>query len=799
MNCKATARAGSRSPSRITRFAMLFACALVGAMALMDGARAAYVEPVTDRSKTQLDGAWKFIASDTLTGAQATNYADGAWSSVSVPHTWDSVDGVTLHTNSWYRTHFTSDATDAGKRVYVYFEGAFQVASVYVNGVYLGQHRGGYTRFIFDATSAINIGGDNVLAVMVSNADCADCLPDGTPRLFKGYGGIYRKAWIVKTNKYHVATTDFASSGVYATPSNVTAASATIAIRTVVTNNDTVSKTFTVKNFLDDTSENILLNLQQNVVVPANTTLSITQTGTLASPQLWSKSNPYLYKLHANVWVDGAIRDSVTEHVGMRAYQLTSTDFTLNGVSTRLRGVSKHQENEYNATAMSDAQLTEDWDNISDLGANYVRLPHYPHADLEYTLADQRGIMVWAENGHTNSGAPTANGNNITREMIYQNWNHPSIIFWSAGNEAPGIPASSQYAAIIHTTDPSRPVVYASNGQSPTSVDFLFHNTYAGWYGGTMYDWLTAGDHWVSESGAGMVIGTHTADSFAMNFTVNSYEPEEYGALFNEIRFNDLFTNPTHVPAFSNWAFRDFSDSKYKGHLNTKGLMTMSNYKKDAYYHYKSFLRTTPVIHVVGPHYFLRNANGAGQGDVKVYSNAASLTLTVNGVSKGAKADGGYAHPNGTQIKHVFYWTNALSMGRNVIVASDASGNSDSMTVYYKGSGQTLPAEPAAKVQNLVGSNTGAPAFFINVPIANQRPFYRDFDSSGDNTFDVLPVAVVGASWIATKRQSDTAKTTNLTFDLNAAADALHHGHPSQSSYACVDHQRRLRRHRRRR
>ncbi len=157
---------------------------------------------------------------------------------------------------------------------------------------------------------------------------------------------------------------------------------------------------------------------------------------------------------------------------------------------------------------MTDGELVTDWDNLQDLGVNYVRLVHYPHAELEYTLADQRGVLVWAEDGHTNDGPPTANGDEINREMVYQNYNHPSIIFWSAGNEAPGEAATSQYAAVLRASDPSRPVVYASNGQGPSNVDFIFENIYPGWYVGSMYDWNTASNPWIAESGAGMVITT---------------------------------------------------------------------------------------------------------------------------------------------------------------------------------------------------------------------------------------------------------------------------------------------------
>jgi beta-galactosidase len=727
--------------------------------------------PATDRSRTQLQNGWKFTGSNTLTGAQAPTYDDSGWATVSVPHTWDSVTAssnrLATFTNAWYRTHFTVATADARKRFYVQFEGAFQVADVYVNGQHLGQHRGGYTRFVFDATPAV-AAGDNVLAVQVSNADCADCLPDTNTRLFKGYGGIYRKAWLVTTNPYHVATTDFASSGIYVTPSAVSSASASVTMRILVTNDGTTGQTFTVRGVVSDASGHAVVTAQNDVAVAASTTVPVTLSGTVANPTLWGPGTPYLYDVLASITVGGALTDAVGERIGFRSYQLTATDFTLNGASNRLRGVAKHQETEYHASAVSDAELVADWDNLRDLGVNYVRLVHYPHAQLEYDLADQRGIMVWAEDGQTNGGAPTPNGDNIAREMVYQNWNHPSIIFWSAGNEATGVAATSEYASVIKAADPSRPVVYASNGQTPTGVDLIFHNTYAGWYGGTMYDWLTAPDHWVSETGAGAAIATHTADAFGMTFTVNSYEPEDYGALVNEVRFDDLFRTPSHVPAFSGWVFRDISDVKYKNLLNTKGLLTYAGYKKDIFYHYQSLLQKTPVVHLVGRQYFLRGANGAGQGAVKAYSNAQSLTLTVNGTATAPLANGQYTHPNGTPIRNVFYWPNVLNPGKNVVSASDGAAHVDTMTVYFRGAGTTLPADAGGAVQNLTSSN--GPAYFIDTPISDQLPFYVDFDGTGDNTFDLVPAAAAGASFIGTRRQSDATKQTNLAFDLPSGA-----------------------------
>jgi beta-galactosidase len=252
---------------------------------------------------------------------------------------------------------------------------------------------------------------------------------------------------------------------------------------------------------------------------------------------------------------------------------------------------------------------------------------------------------------------------------------------------------------------------------------------------------------------------------------VNSYEPEEYGALVDEIRFDDMVRNPSHVPAYSEWVFRDISDNKYKGLLNTKGLVTFAGYKKDAYYHYKSLLQTKPVVHLVGRNYFLRAADSSGQSAVKVYSNAANLALTINGTLIGALANNQYKHPNGTPIADVFYWANPLSIGKNVVTVDDGQGNTDAMTVYYLGTGASLPPDGSAKVANLTSSN--GPAYFIDDPIWDQRPFTLNYDGTGDNSFDTVPAALAGASWIATKRQSDSTKLTNLAFDLTANADVF--------------------------
>src|SRR5262249_46856336 len=149
------------------------------------------------------------------------------------------------------------------------------------------------------------------------------------------------------------------SSGVYITPSNISADSGDLRIETLVANDDAVDRVLTVDNSVTDADENPALDLVQDVFVPAGSTVAVGQSGTV-SAQLWSPSSPYLYNVHTHVFADGAITDAVDEHTGFRYYQLTNSDFTLNGSSMKLRGVCKHQETEYSANAVSDAELIAD-------------------------------------------------------------------------------------------------------------------------------------------------------------------------------------------------------------------------------------------------------------------------------------------------------------------------------------------------------------------------------------------------------------------------------------------------------
>jgi beta-galactosidase len=694
---------------------------------------------------------------------------------VTVPHTW----GEKPRRAAWYRTHFAASPAD-GRRTYLYFEGAATYADVYVNGRHLGQHRGAYTRFLFDATPHV-VAGDNVVAVRDDNdpTDTADSLPSGRgKRLYIAYGGLYRKAWVVTTSALHVDPTDHASSGVYVTPGRVDAETAEFTVKTLLRNASERPRRLEVAQRLVAADGTTAWSAQQEEAVPAGGRVEATAAGTVRRPRLWSPADPHLYTLWTEVRADGQVTDVVRERTGFRDFRLRDRTFLLNGSPIALRGVGKHQESEDHLSAVTDDELREDFANLEDLGVNALRLAHYPHAELEYDLADEAGLLVWAENGHSNAWKGDETGDTITREMVRQNYNHPSIVMWSAGNET-GFVRVNRYAGVLQAEDPNRLVTYASNtgvkGKKRwPELDFIAHNTYRGWYRGDPWEFedLAASMGFISENGAGAVISNHT-DYARPHKVIDRFEPEEFRQHMAEVQLQVAMRDrAAEIPLYLVWILRDFGIDKYKGVWNTKGLLTYSNFRKDTYYLYKSFLRPdAPVVHVTSKTYFLRQGD-AGNG-IKVYSNRPLLHLALNGVAQGSRTNGAFHHRNGRRIDNVFFWQSALRPGKNDVRVTDEAGNQDSAVVYYAPAGAPPPADPAAAVQDLRSSNPRNPAYHVDQEVREQWPFYYEFDGTADNTFDRLPRELAAATWIATRRLSKPENRTDLTFTARRPLDVF--------------------------
>ncbi len=626
------------------------------------------------------------------------------------------------------------------------------------------------------------MGGSNLLAVRASNhpQDTVNALPSGAGKqLYRTYGGIYRKAWLIRTRAAHFDPLDHGASGVFVSTTEVSAASAVYAVRARLRNAAAGAARLRFVARLVDAGQREVAADEQELDVPAGQVVEARVQRRLAEPHLWGVGSPYLYTLHAELWEADRLVDALSERIGFRDFRMKDGGFLLNGAPLLLRGVGKHQETEYHEAAVTDDELREDFAHLKDLGVNFVRLAHYPHARLAYDLADETGLLVWAENGHSNSWkVDVAAAETLTREMVRQHYNHPSIVMWSVGNENAFVRVNP-LAAAVKADDVSRLVVYASNTgvqgrKRQPHLDLIAHNTYRGWYRGEPWDFeeRALALRYLAESGGGSVVTNHT-DHLAARHQVDAFEPEEYRQELAEVHFQTVFRDhPQEVPLYLVWILRDFGIDKYKGR-NTKGLLTGGNLEKDAYSLYRSFLRPEePLVHITSATRFWRR--GRADDGIKAYSNRPALTLFLNGTAVGELPNGAFRHRNGRRVDNVFHWRVPLREGRNDVRVADAAGHQDTAVVYYNAPGRPAPPPGAQDpIEDLRSSNPRVPALFVGQPVRPQWPFYGEFDGTADNTFDRLPDEVEGASWISTPRLSKPGHGTRISFRARQDLDVF--------------------------
>jgi beta-galactosidase len=741
------------------------------------------------RQEIPLSGpGWQFVgASETedLPDLGSPGYSGAAWSNVALPHIFQTRQAYDALTQAWYRREIAIPAALKGKRLFVVFEGVTSVADVYVNGRHLGQHRGAYTRFLFDATTALHPGPGNQIAVRVDNtvSRSQDLFPNKT-RLYKLWGGINRKVWLLATEPLHIDPTDYASSGIYITPSNVSADSAKLSTQVLVRNDLPSIQDAQVRATLIAPSGAAVKTFTGTAKVNPGERATVALEGTVEHPRLWEPGQPNLYHLRVEVLSGGRIVDTVIQPTGFRTvdFRFSENKVFVNGKRWRFFGADLHPEVEDKGNAVSDDDLRANFDLMQDLGVNFMRLPHYPHAQFEYDLCDERGIFCWAENGHTNDEKFGPTGEQITTEIVKQNYNHPAIPLWSVGNEA-FAETSEAAVPVVRALDPIRPVLVAN--MKCANCDFHTANVYPGWYGKGDFRGYTP-EGFISETGAGGVVTTHT-DYNQANWTVNKYEPEEYQQLVAENHMSKA-ADPSNekLAMFLWWTMRDFSDRKYKGPvgINSKGLLTYAGDKKDVYYLYRSFLRPSqPTVRITSQRYFLRQ--GAVDNGIKVYGNAKQLTLSLNGQVVSTLENGKYIQPTGPyfrpttknanmgpqKIDNVFYWPVRLHTGKNTVSVTDGLGHSDSATFYFYGAnGLPESLSPSPLIKDLTSSNARNAAYFMDMPPHEQWPIYYDLDGTADNSWNRLPPVLQGARWIALRRVTKPDAATAVQFTLRRQA-----------------------------
>jgi beta-galactosidase len=645
------------------------------------------------RQQSSLDAGWKFVRSD-ASGAQAPTFNDSAWSAVNVPHTWNAQDGQDGGNNyyrgiGWYRKHFTPAATLGGKKLWLQFDGVNTTAEVWVNGTRLGLHQGGFATFRFDATAAVKLGQDNVVAVKVSNAANADIPPLSADFTF--FGGIYRDVSLVAVDPLSIRMGDFGGPGVYLNERSVTAASATVDVTTKAWNNSTTARQVQVRTVVADAAGAVVTSSTAATrSIAAATGFDTVQTVVVNSPHRWQgKTDPYMYQVSVEI-VDastGQVTDSLTQPLGLRSAIVDSnTGFALNGQHLSLHGVNAHQDRFNEGWAVTPAQQSQDFDLMDEMGVNALRTAHYQQSQHVYDLADQRGYAIWAEvplvNQVTDSAAFRANAQQQLSELIRQNFNHPSIFFWGVGNEQANDNAVTNgildlLAAQVRTEDPSRMSTYATNKGDTDALsnhtNVIGYNKYFGWYTagtgpGAWADALHARDPGrkigISEYGAGGSISTHQEPA-VQPVTTSKFHPEEYENLLHENSWKQISTRPYLWGTFV-WNMFDFAiDSRSEGDTNgrnDKGLVTYDhNTRKDVFYWYKANWTNTSFAYITSRSWTQRTAAAT---TVKVYATADSVSLSLNGRVVSSK----------TSADHIYSWPITLVRGQNMVAVTGTRG-----------------------------------------------------------------------------------------------------------------------------
>ncbi len=571
---------------------------------------------------------------------------DNAPEKVNLPHSWNNIDGQDGG-NDYFRgtCKYTKkvNKSDLPQTDLIYLEirGANSSAEVKVNGKNLMSHDGGYSTWRVNITDALQ--DENTIEINVDNSPNDRVYPQMADFTF--YGGLYRDVNIIGVNKKHFDLDYFGAPGIKVTP-EINGKDAKVEIEVFLTN----CQGEEIKYVIKDAEGKVIL---ETASTDSKVNLDIKDV------HLWhGKKDPYLYTAEAVLLDNGEEIDKVSTRFGCRTFKIDPDNgFILNGEEYPLRGVSRHQDRWGLGNALLPEHHEEDINLILEVGATTIRLAHYQHDQYFYDLCDEKGLGSWAEIPYMSNHMPAGRENTISqmKELVSQNYNHPSIVVWGLSNEItmandkdPDLLENHRILNdLVHDMDKTRlstiAVVSMCDMDSPylQIPDVVSYNHYFGWYGGN----TDMNGPWFDEfhkKHPNIPIGCSEYGCEALNWhtskpTQGDYT-EEYQAYYHEELIKQLFSRKymwaTHV-----WNMFDFgADARAEGGengQNHKGLITFDRkYKKDAFYAYKAWLSDEKFVHICGKRYVDRVEDVT---KVTVYSNLPEVELFANGKSLGKK------------------------------------------------------------------------------------------------------------------------------------------------------------------
>lgn len=576
---------------------------------------------------------------------------------VRLPHTWNGDVNGSYHRGAClYTRELSLPENLRGMKLFLEFEGANSVCTVYVNDHLAGTHRGGYSAFRLDITDFYRWDCRNLIAVLVDNSETEDVSPLFGD--FTIFGGLYRDVSVVAVPETHFDTLYYGTQGIQVLTRTDGNGDKTAALTARIVGDGARAVTFTLYDPQGKTAaektEEIRSAETEGAVRVLRTELSV------PCARLWNGiQDPALYRLCAVLWGEDGELDQVELSSGFRHFSMTpDRGMFLNGSHIRLHGVGVHQDREGMGNAVGRSEREEDFRLIREMGANMIRLTHYQHASYVYDMCDRDGYVVWTEIpmlSMTKNPALLENAGQQLTELILQNCHHPSIFFWGIQNEIAMFgedeymySATGELARLAKELDPTRLSACANLKnvvvESPMNriTDMVGYNLYYGWYYGEIPDYETFFEAFhkenpqvplgISEYGVDCNLGYHTDEPRRKDYT------EEYQCAFHETAYA-IMERQEWLWGSVIWNMFDFGSAiRNEGGTsgkNAKGLVSYDRtVKKDAFYYYKACWSEEPFVHVCGRRYEKRWKETA---DIKVYSNLKSVSLYINGVFVGEK------------------------------------------------------------------------------------------------------------------------------------------------------------------
>ena len=671
------------------------------------------------RQEYTLTSNWKFAKGD-VPDAAKPEFRDAAWQTVSVPHDWaiygpfdgnNDLQKVKIEQNNeqkatlkagrtgglpfigtgWYRRKLAVPGFGPGKRAVLLFDGAMSDAHVFVNGQEVGNWPYGYNSFSFDITSFLKAGGDNTLAVRLTNQPQAS-------RWYPG-AGLYRNVHLILTNDVHIPVW-----GTTLTTPEITAQAAQVKLRTQVETPTGARQALRLVTEIRDAAGKVVAT--QTSSLAATDPPEFAQTLAVPQPQLWSPETPVLYTAFSKLFAGQALKDEYRTRFGIRFFKFEAgKGFSLNGQVRKFKGVCNHHDLGPLGAAVNRAALRRQLALLKDMGCDAIRTSHNMPAPELVSLADEMGLMLMVEAFDEWKAPKVKNGYSQYFDqwsekdlvnMVHRDRNHPSVIMWSIGNEVPdqsnanGPVLAKRLQDIVRREDPTRPV---AAGMDRFDDDFKYGMAPVVEIPGFNYK-----PHRYAEALAklpqGFLLGSETASTVSSRgvykFPVVTAKEKKYDD--NQCSSYDLeacswsqtpdeeFVMQDDMPNVIGefvWTGFDYLgeptpyDEKWPSHSSMFGMLDLAGMPKDRFYLYRARWNTAqPTLHLL-PHWTWPGREGQTT-PVFCYTSYPTAELFVNGQSQGRQTKSKTDKP---QTRYRLMWNDVkYAPGALKVVAYDAQG-----------------------------------------------------------------------------------------------------------------------------